>query len=122
MCNLVFYLPEQHQLETSAFELKGEGKFHFATAYPAISKDIPYATAPKPGYDFGVFEFKPGNAYNIGQHMCPAGKAATFIMSAVGKSYINYFQDYNPCRKFTSLTPRTRTDSYAAIGLYLTVS
>lgn len=123
MCNLVFYLPKQSQLETSAFDLGGEKTFKFVTAYPAASTDTTYATAPKPGYDFGVFGLAPGNAYNIGQHICPAGRAATFIMSAVGQSYLNYFQDNNPCRKLASLTcPPIDADIFTAIGLYITIS
>ena len=45
-------------------------------------------------------------------------------MSAVGKSYLNYFQDYNPCREFlsTSLPSRASADIFTAIGLYIIVS
>lgn len=101
MLHLQFYLPKQHQLETSAFDLKGDAEFKFVTAYPAASTSTTFNTAPKPAYDFGSFKFEPGNAYHIGSHAADqvAGKAATFIMSAVGNSYINYFQDYNPCRE-----------------------
>ena len=98
-CFLDFLLPMQSELETSAFELDGDKTFSFATAYPAASKHTTYNTAPEEAYQFGHYKLEPGNAYRIGSHSCPAGEVATFKMSAVGSSYLNYFQDYNPCRE-----------------------
>lgn len=49
---------------------------------------------------------------------------ATFIMSAVGNSYLDFFQDSNPCRElFSTLTASvTLLTSFTAIGLYITIS
>ena len=33
---------------------------------------------------------------------CPAGKVVSFMMTAVGDSSLNYFQDSNPCRESIS--------------------
>ena len=124
-CNLEMLFPKQSQLETSAFELKGKGGFRVQTAYPAASVSSTYNNAPKPAYDFGVFDFKPGNAYQIGSHQCPAGNVATFQISAVGDSYLNYFQDSNPCREFFPSPNHnllTSADLLPAIGFYITIS
>lgn len=105
-CSLEFLFPMQDQLETSAYEFSGDGQFEFAILEGTATQETTYATAPKVAYSFGTFTLKPGTAVDIGScpDGCPAGQAMSFWMSPVGDSSLNYFQDSNPCRKYTSLS------------------
>ena len=103
-CNLEFLFPTQSQLETSAYTFSGIGKFKFAILEGVATKSTTYANAPKLSHDFGTFTLKPGSAVQLGGHACPAGAAMSFLMSPVGNSSLNYFQDSNPCRRSTSVS------------------
>lgn len=102
-CNLVFLLPEQYQLETSAFELEGEAVFSFDYLRGIATKETTFANVPPPEDHLGTVKLVPGSMTTISEREgCSAGKTVSFAMSAKGDSYINYFQDSNPCRKFPS--------------------
>lgn len=107
-CSLEFLFPTRDQLETSAYEFSGAGKFEVSILEGVATTATTYATAPKVAYDFGTFTIEPGTAVNFGScpDGCPAGKAISFWISPVGDSSLNYFQDSNPC----------------PIGLYVTAS
>ena len=116
--------PTQDQLETSAYEISGGSKFEIGYLSGVADKQTTYATAPKMAHSFGEFDLKPGHSTIIGKRPeCPAGEAVSFWMSPVGDSCINYFQDYNPCRKLTSQPSATAVlTSPPAIGLYVKAS
>lgn len=97
---MVFLLPTADQLETSAFELSGDATFELTyLSYPA-TKDTTYATAPPADDLLNTFTLKPGTVTTISEREgCSAGHTVAFMLSAVGSSYLNYFQDSNPCRK-----------------------
>ncbi len=120
-CHMVFTLPTQDQLETSAFELGGQQTFTLSYLAEVATKETTYNNAPKEDDILKSFTITPSTAVTISEREgCSAGSARSFRLDAVGDSYINYFQDFNPCRKSTSLPSfMTLTDLLSAIGLYV---
>lgn len=105
-CSLKFLFPTQSQLETSAYEFSGPGTFDVEFLGGQVTKQTTYANAPEAVYDFGAFKFTPGSAVDIGEcpHGCPAGQQVAFRLNAGDDTSLNYFQDFNPCRKSTAFT------------------
>ncbi|KAK5171878.1 uncharacterized protein LTR77_003515 [Saxophila tyrrhenica] len=121
-CHLYFSLPEHDQLETSAYEFGGEGKFKVSYLSGVASKETAYNNAPKVDDVLKEFTLTPGTAVAISEREgCAAGQTVSFEMSAVGDSYLNYFQDFNPYREFSPLPPDLITADllFPAIGLYV---
>ena len=103
LCRLVFLLPEHDQLETSAYELGGDMTFEFKYLSDVATKETTYATAPSADNSLNVVKLVPGTATTISERQgCNAGKTTSFSMSPVGDSYINFFEDSNPCREYPS--------------------
>lgn len=106
-CALAFFLPEQSQLETSAYTLTGNGELKFSVLSAPAHRGTTYATkaAKKVAASFIA---KPGSAENLMAFGCSSftGKTLAVEMTAVGDTCFNYFQDFNPC----------------PIGLYVNVS
>jgi glucan endo-1,3-beta-D-glucosidase len=122
-CHLVFLLPEHDQLETSAYELGGDGTFEVSYLNGVATEKTTYADAPAPHDVLGTFTLTPGSATTISEREgCTAGRTVSFKMSAVGDSEVNWFQDYNPCRMSLSRSPLDITDNVLAIGIYIIYS
>lgn len=96
-CTLVFLLPEQSQLTTSAFSLSGSGGFDVAQLSSAATEQTSYNTVPSVASDLGgPSSVTPGNEYVIASGSCAAGQRISYEVTATGSLDLNYFQDYNP--------------------------
>ena len=105
-CTLVFLLPQQNQLTTSAFSLSGSGGFDVARLSSPATEQTSYNTVPSVASHLdGPKSVTPGNEYVIASGSCAAGQRISYEVSATGSLDLNYFQDYNP----------------SAIGFYVTV-
>lgn len=105
-CTLVFLLPTQGELTTSAFSLSGSGGLDVALLSSPATEQTSYDTVPSIDKDYGgPSSVTPGNEYVIASHPCPSGQRIGVEVSATGTLDLNYFQDYNP----------------SPIGLYITV-
>ena len=105
-CSLVFLLPSQGDLVTSAFTLSGSGGLDFARLVGPASEQTSYSNVPAVAKDLGgPTSVTPGNEYVIGSGPCYAGETDSYAVSATGSLALNYFQDSDA----------------SAIGLYITV-
>lgn len=105
-CTVIFLLPTQDKLTTSAFSLSGSGGLDVALLSSPATEQTSYNTVPSVEKDYsGPSSVTPGNAYVIQTGACPSGKRIGLKVSATGTLNLNYFQDYNP----------------SPIGLYVTV-
>ena len=96
-CTLVFLLPEQSQLTTSAFSLSGSGGFDVAQLSSPATEQTTYNTVPSVSSDLGgPSSVTPGNEYVIASGSCAAGERISYEVTATGSLDLNYFQDYNP--------------------------
>ena len=96
-CSLVFLLPIQSDLTTSAFSLSGSGGFDVARLTGPATEQTSYNTAPSILQDVGgPISVTPGNEYVIHSEDCSAGDRIGFKVSATGTLNLNYFQDLNP--------------------------
>lgn len=93
-CTVRFMFPQQWQLETSSFELRGLGHV-YAGWTRGVSKSTTYSTAPQ-CENRNAFTFRPGNSYVLGRAQCTPGVMG-FYMEGVFDTYLRWFQDYNPC-------------------------
>ncbi|KAI1358009.1 ubiquitin 3 binding protein But2 C-terminal domain-containing protein [Xylaria arbuscula] len=98
-CKVVFYFPEQSQLETSSYTFSGSGSVECARLSGPVAQDTSYASLPSVQQSYGTQTVAPGNGYTITSFECPAGDQVTLELSVAGDSDISlrYFQDYNPC-------------------------
>lgn len=105
-CSLVFLLPTQDELVSSAFTLTGSGGLDVAQLKSPATAQTSYSTVPAVESDLGgPASVTPGNEYVISSGSCAAGETVSYEVSATGSMALNYFQD----------------SSAAAIGLYVTV-
>lgn len=105
-CTLVFFLPQQTQLTTSAFSLSGSGGFDVAQLSSPATEQTSYNTVPSVASDLGgPSTVSPGNEYIIASGSCPAGSRIGYEVTATGSLDLNYFQNYSP----------------SPIGFYITV-
>ncbi|KAL2037756.1 hypothetical protein N7G274_009481 [Stereocaulon virgatum] len=105
-CTLVFLLPQQDKLTTSAFSLSGSGGFDVARLSSPATEQTSFNTVPSVTSDLGGPEsVTPGNEYVIASGMCFAGQRISYKVTATGSFDLNYFQDFNP----------------SPIGFYITV-
>lgn len=105
-CTLVFLLPTQSELTTSAFGLSGSGGFDVAELSGPATEKTTYNTVPSVARDLGgPSSVTSGNEYVIASGACPAGSSVGFEVSATGSLSLNYFQD----------------SDRASIGFYVTV-
>ena len=105
-CTLVFLLPTQNKLTTSAFSLSGTGGFDVALLKSPATVQTTYNSVPAIAKDLGgPSSVTPGSEYVIASGSCPAGSRLGYQVSATGSLNLNYFQDYNP----------------SPIGFYITV-
>ena len=96
-CSLIFFLPTQSDLTTSAFSLSGSGGFDVARLTGPATEQTSYDNVPSVLRDFGgPSSVTPGNAYVIYSGPCSAGDRIGFKVSATGTLDLNYFQDLNP--------------------------
>lgn len=80
--------------------MTGEGTFSFAYLSGVATRETTYKNAPEIHDVLGNVKLTPGSVNLISERQgCAAGKTISFEMTAVGDSYINFFQDSNPCRK-----------------------
>lgn len=91
--------PTQQQLETSAYEMSGDGKTNFSYLKKPASKYDSFNSLPDAEKWLGEYTLKPGTSSKIHEHECPAGQTVSIWMYGSG-TYLNYFQDYNPCREY----------------------
>ena len=105
-CTLVFLLPTQEKLTTSAFSLTGNGGIDIALLKSPATEQTTYNNVPATDKDIGgPASVSPGNEYVIASAPCEAGSRQGYKVSATGNIDLDYFQDYNP----------------SPIGLYITV-
>lgn len=105
-CTLLFLLPTENELVSSAFSLSGSGGLDVAQLKSPATKQTSYSTVPAVGSDLGgPTSVTPGNEYVIVSGSCAAGETVSYEVSATGSLALNYFQD----------------SSAAAIGFYITV-
>ena len=105
-CSLVFLLPNQDDLVTSAFTLSGSGGLDVARLESPATERTSYSTIPAVAKALGgPTSVLPGNEYVIGSGQCFAGQTLSYEVSATGSLALNYFQD----------------SSASAIGFYITV-
>jgi glucan endo-1,3-beta-D-glucosidase len=105
-CTLVFLLPQQDKLTTSAFSLSGSGGFDVARLSSPATEQTSFNTVPSVARDVGGPEsVTPGNEYVIASSKCFAGRRSSYKVTATGSLDLNYFQDFNP----------------SPIGFYITV-
>lgn len=121
-CSLEFMFPAQDQLETSAYTISGDGKANFYTLDKPAHKSNTFNTSPKsdkvslrpflphidtanfdPSQYLGEYTLTPGSSSRIHSMACPAGKTIGIWMFSATGSSLNYFQDFNPCRKSSPL-------------------
>jgi len=96
-CTLVFLLPEQTQLTSSAFSLSGSGGFDVARLSSPATEQTSYNTVPLVATDLGgPSSVTPGNEYVIASRSCAAGSRVGYRITATGSLDLNYFQDSNP--------------------------
>lgn len=96
-CTLVFLLPTQDQLTTSAFTLSGTGGFDVALLKSPVTEQTTYSTVPAVDKDLGgPSSVTAGSEYVIATGSCPAGQKVSYEVTATGSLDLNYFQDYNP--------------------------
>ncbi|KAF6229800.1 hypothetical protein HO173_011230 [Letharia columbiana] len=105
-CSLVFLLPTQDELISSAFSFSGTGSLDFAQLQSPATEQTSYSTVPAVESDLGgPTSVTPGNEYVIASGSCAAGTRVSYEVSSTGSLALNYFQDSNA----------------AAIGFYITV-
>lgn len=105
-CTLVFLLPEQSQLTTSAFSLSGSGGFDVERLTNPATEQTTYNSVPDVQRDLGgPADVVAGQEYVIASGACQGGTRIGYKVSATGSLDLNYFQDYNP----------------SPIGFYITV-
>ena len=105
-CSLVFLLPTQDELVSSAFTLSGSGGLDVAQLKTPATEQTSYSTIPAIESDLGgPTSVIPGNEYVIASGSCAAGQTISYEVGATGGLALNYFQD----------------SSAAAIGFYITV-
>ncbi|KAL6722003.1 hypothetical protein ACLMJK_001108 [Lecanora helva] len=105
-CTLVFFLPTQNELTTSAFTLSGSGGFNAASLKTPATESTTYNNASPVLLELGgPSSVTPGNEYVVYSGECAAGSRIPIKISATGDLSLNYFQDFNP----------------APIGFYVTV-
>ena len=104
-CSLIFLLPLPSQLETSSYTFSGSGGVTFEQLSAAASEATSWDNAPSVEKELGEFVLTEGSSTLVESFECPAGETVTFEMSAVGDTYLYYFQDWNP----------------SPFGLYITV-
>jgi len=109
-CSLIFLLPQQTELTTSAFELTGSGGLDISQLKAPATEQTTYNSVPQtevymPEHLGGPSGVAPGNEYVVTSGPCAAGQRIGYLVAATGTLNLNYFQDYNP----------------SAIGFYITV-
>ncbi|KAH8816453.1 ubiquitin 3 binding protein But2 C-terminal domain-containing protein [Xylogone sp. PMI_703] len=95
-CSLIFLLPEKSQLETSDYTFSGSGSIDFSQLSSVATQSTTWSNAPNVASDLGTFTITPGSSTLVKSFACPAGTAVSYELSAVGDTYLNYFQDWNP--------------------------
>lgn len=121
-CSLTFLLPQLKQLQTSNYWLSGHGGVRVAQLESYAVQGTTYANKGNVKKDFGVTNLAPGNAYAVTTFDCPAGDRLGFLMSPESDTCLNYFQDYNPCRKSSVISILGNVLMSSAIGLYITAA
>lgn len=105
-CSLVFLLPTQTQLTTSAYTLNGSGGLKVERLQEPATEQTTYSHQPDAEADIGgPDKIEPGSEYIINSGPCYYSDRKSYKVSSTGTLDLDYFQDYNP----------------APIGLYVTV-
>ncbi|KAF2089124.1 glycoside hydrolase family 17 protein [Saccharata proteae CBS 121410] len=95
-CSLIFLLPKQADLETSAYSLSGTGGLKVTFLAQPINQQATYNNLPAKQTTDSVPSVTPGTSYVVSTQECPAGETVTFEASSTGDLALNFFQDYNP--------------------------
>ena len=105
-CSLVFLLPSQTELTTSAFTLSGSGGLKVERLREPATEQTTYSNQPDVDAVLGgPAKVEPGSEYIINSGPCYNNDRKGYKVSSTGTLDLKYFQDYNP----------------APIGLYVTV-
>lgn len=95
-CNLIFLLPRHEQLETSAYTSSGNGAIDFKQLSDVATSTTTFNNQPSVSTDLGTFNIGVGSSTLIKSFACPAGDAIAYELSAVGDTYLYFFEDWNP--------------------------
>jgi len=98
-CSLIFLFPWQSQLETSSYEVAGNGSIDFYMLNSPATTGTTFKNVPAVKTEYGMAKLEPGHSYSVANFPCPGGSAIGIKAEACGDTYLNYFQDYNPSRK-----------------------
>ncbi|KAK3677721.1 hypothetical protein LTR78_002571 [Recurvomyces mirabilis] len=98
ICSLVFLLPEQAALETSAYTLSAQGGITVGKLDFAATEQTTYNSAKQLGFHpvGSIASVKPGNSYVVSSFACAAGARVAFEFESTGGLDLEYFQDFNP--------------------------
>ncbi|PPJ60280.1 hypothetical protein CBER1_01265 [Cercospora berteroae] len=97
-CDIRFLFPTQRQLETSAYTFADSSDgFQFALLSGVATEQSTFANLPRVKQDLGQQALAPGAVFDIASMACAAGERISVWLQAKGNSYIDFFQDYNPC-------------------------
>jgi hypothetical protein len=102
-CNLVFFFPEQADLQTSSFTFHGDGKINVAELSEAATTSTSFNNAPSVAKDLGEISVSPGHSFVITTFSCPAGEKVAFEMKNAGTTDLEFFEDFNPSPLVSSL-------------------
>lgn len=96
-CSLVFLLPTQSKLTTSAFSLSGSGGLDVFRLVGPATESTTYNNQPAVDATLsGPSSVTPGSEYVIGSGGCFAGSRIAYRLSSNGGLELNYFQNYSP--------------------------
>ena len=122
-CTLTFLFPEKASLETSSYSTSGDGLFEFYQLSKPATKSMSWDSSPDFSASLGTYMLTPGSAATISTFACPAGQTIGIWMDSANDAMLNYFQDFNPCRKSgTDTLSRPSANLFTAIGLYINVA
>ncbi|KAF2722486.1 hypothetical protein K431DRAFT_211176, partial [Polychaeton citri CBS 116435] len=103
-CSIIFLLPEQSQLETSAYDFSGTGSLTFQELSVPADQQTTYNSLPSSRRQLNSIPIQSGNSYVVTSESCQAGQTESILVGSQGGLKLSFFQDWNP----------------AALGLFIT--
>jgi len=95
-CSLVFLLPEQAALETSAYTFNGQGGITVNELSSPATQQTTYDSVPKAAVEGlgSVASVQAGQSYVIRSHQCNAGATQSFEFVSTGGLSLEWFEDW----------------------------
>jgi len=103
-CSLIFLFPKQSQLQTSSYNISGDGQLLFWLLNGYATQSTTYNNKPSHKSLLLQSNAQPGNSYIVSTGACAAGQRVAIELAATKSYALDFFQDYNP----------------SPIGLYIT--